>query len=64
MITINGENVEASGMTLTEYLLSVDYNIDRIAVELNGEILAKAKYDATMLNEGDKVEIVSFVGGG
>lgn len=64
MITINGENVEASGMTLTEYLLSVDYSIDRIAVELNGEILAKAKYDATMLNEGDKVEIVSFVGGG
>lgn len=64
MIIINGENKEACGMTLTEYLISADYKTDRIAVEINGAILAKTKYDTTILNEGDKVEIVSFVGGG
>lgn len=64
MITINGKKVEAIGITLTEYLLSADYQTDRIAVELNGEILPKSKYGTTTLSEGDKVEIVSFVGGG
>ena len=37
---------------------------DRIAVEINGEIIKKSDYDKTVLNDGDKIEVVSFVGGG
>ena len=33
-------------------------------VELNGEILPKAQYDSTIIADSDKIEIVSFVGGG
>lgn len=64
MITVNGESVEKNFATLGGYLRSENYNTARIAVELNGEIAPKAKYDETPLNDGDKLEIVNFVGGG
>ena len=37
---------------------------DRVAVELNREIVQRAQWTATTLNDGDKLEIVHFVGGG
>jgi thiamine biosynthesis protein ThiS len=37
---------------------------DRIAVEVNRRIIKKADWDGTSVGEGDKVEIVQFVGGG
>jgi thiamine biosynthesis protein ThiS len=37
---------------------------DRIAVELNLNIVPRDRWDATPLNEGDRLEIVHFVGGG
>ena len=64
MVTINGETQDVSGKKLTEYLLLAGYDTKRIAIELNGEILPKSEYDKTVLSNGDKVEIVSFVGGG
>ena len=36
----------------------------RVAVEINGEIVSKQKYNDTVLHSGDVVEVVSFVGGG
>ena len=36
----------------------------RVAVEINGEIVSKQKYNDTVLHAGDVVEVVSFVGGG
>ena len=64
MVTINGEDYEINGITLAEYLKTTNYDIKRIAVELNGDIVPKASYSATVLLDGDHVEIVSFVGGG
>lgn len=64
MVRINGENVNADGKTLTEYLKTTAYNLTRIAVERNGDIVPKSQYEATILCDGDMVEIVSFVGGG
>lgn len=65
MITVNGISVEnAVGETLSEYLDENGYDMKRVAVELNGDIVPKAQYDSTVLNDGDSVEIVSFVGGG
>ena len=65
MIKINGDEIEnINGITVAEYLSSSGYDAKRVAVELNGDILPKAQYDSTVLQDGDSVEIVSFVGGG
>lgn len=64
MVKINGEPLDIAGKTLAEYLASTKYDPMRIAVECNGEIIPKAKYGETVLQEGDVIEVVNFVGGG
>ncbi len=64
MVKINGEEKNAVGKTVAEYLTASGYDLKRVAVELNGDILPKAQYDSTVLQDGDSVEVVSFVGGG
>ncbi len=64
MVKINGEEKNTVGKTVAGYLKESGYDIKRVAVELNGDILPKAQYESTVLNDGDSVEIVSFVGGG
>ena len=64
MILINGEEKNCAGMTVAEYLSTTDYDPKRIALEKNGEIVPKATYADTVLQDGDVVEVVSFVGGG
>ena len=64
MVKINGVQQDIAGKTVAQYLETTDYNRSRIAVERNGEIVPKAEYDSTVLNDGDVVEVVSFVGGG
>ena len=65
MITVNGKPLEAyEGRTLQELLEARGYRLSIIAVELNGEILKKEDYATTTLHRGDRLEIVSFVGGG
>ena len=64
MICINGEKIEKAEILLSGYLEENGINPQRIAVELNGEILPKAQYSNTVLKDGDIVEIVNFVGGG
>ena len=59
---INGKEHEE--INLKDYLDQQGYDINRIAVELNGEILPKNKYNQTVIKKDDNVEIVSFVGGG
>lgn len=64
MVKINGLEFDTAGKTLAEYLLTTDYDSKRIAVERNGEIVPKAQYDETILQDDDVLEVVSFVGGG
>lgn len=65
MVKVNGEAVEnAEGLSLEDYLKKEDYTISRVAVELNGNIVPKNNYSKTLIAEGDKLEVVSFVGGG
>ena len=64
-ITLNGDPFDLSGpMTVAQLLASLDIDIRRVAVEHNLVIVKRAAFDATLLNEGDSVEIVNFVGGG
>ena len=64
MVKINGENQNMAGKTLTEYLEITNYDPKRIAVERNGEIVPKSQYSEMVLEDGDVIEVVSFVGGG
>ena len=64
MLKINGQDVNAAGKTLANYIAEAGYNQARIAVERNEEIVPKSKYSETVLADGDCVEIVNFVGGG
>ena len=64
MVTINGEEKNCAGMTVMQYLDTTAYDPKRIAVEKNGDIVPKAAYGETALQDGDVVEVVSFVGGG
>lgn len=64
MVHINGEDVNAAGKSLQEYLEENGYIIAGIAVEINEVIITKDKYSELILSDGDVVEIVSFVGGG
>lgn len=64
MVKVNGENLDIAGKTVSEYLISSNYDSKKVAVERNGEIVPKADYEKTVLEDGDNIEVVSFVGGG
>ena len=65
MITVNGKQIRlTSAMSVADYLEQNNYKVNRIAVEMNEEILPKYSYSETMLKDGDRLEVVTFVGGG
>ncbi len=64
MVKINGTEFDLAGKTVSEYLTTTNYDPRRIAVERNGDIVFKSQYDVTVMEDGDSLEIVSFVGGG
>ena len=64
-ISVNGESRTVSdGATVAVLLGDLGITEGRIAVELNRQIVPRAEHGAARLAEGDKVEIVTFVGGG
>ena len=64
MVKINGIEKDVAGMTVEQYLLAENYNIARVAVECNGDIVPKSAYASFTFKDGDMLEVVSFVGGG
>lgn len=64
-ITVNGEQRTATdGTTVRQLLEELQIPQTRVAVEINLEIAPKATYAERTLQDGDKIEIVHFVGGG
>ena len=64
-IQVNGEARDVpEGMTVTQLLQSLTIVPERVVVELNLTILKRAQLPGAVLNTGDQVEIVHFVGGG
>ena len=64
-ITLNGDPFDLPGpLTVTELLASLDIDGRRVAVEHNLVVLKRTAFDTAVVNEGDQVEIVNFVGGG
>lgn len=63
-LTINGENQVFSAETLAALVEGLGMKPDRVAVELNCEIVPRDQWPQTPLRDGDRLEIVHFVGGG
>jgi sulfur carrier protein len=64
-IQLNGDSYEINdGSNLDQLLNKLKIKRNKVAIEVNGEIVEKNKYANLILNEDDKVEIVHFIGGG
>ena len=64
-IQLNGDLYKINkGTNLNELLNNLKIQRNKVAVEVNGEIIEKNKYSKLILNSDDKVEIVHFIGGG
>ena len=64
-IQLNGDPYEVNDRTnLNELLNKLKIQKNKVAIEVNGEIVQKDKYSNLVLNKSDKVEIVHFIGGG
>ena len=64
-IQVNGEaRAWRSGGTVAELLQELKITTERVAVELNLEILDRAIFGQRQLQDGDRVEILGFIGGG
>ena len=64
-IHLNGEPREfADGLTLQSLIATLALEPTRVAIELNRSVVRRNQWAATVLQEGDQVEIVHFVGGG
>jgi len=64
-IEINGESTEvAPAIAMAALIATLDLTGKRIAVEVNGELVPRSRFDRHQLAPGDRVEIIQAVGGG
>lgn len=64
-IRLNGDPFEIPApLSITALLAQLRIEPRRVAVEHNTVVIKRARYDTTMVSDGDEVEIVNFVGGG
>jgi thiamine biosynthesis protein ThiS len=64
-LIINGESGEfVAGLPLATLIEQLGMRAERVAVELNGEIVPRDRWSRTALQDGDRLEVVHFVGGG
>ncbi len=62
---VNGEQIQLTKTTtLEEFLKEQGYNIQRIAIERNDEIVPRENFSDVMLSDSDIIEVVHFMGGG
>lgn len=62
---VNGKEMNfEENITIDELLNKLNLSKDKVVVELNLEIISKEEYSTRLINHEDKIEIVSFVGGG
>jgi thiamine biosynthesis protein ThiS len=65
IVQINGEKKEVkAGLSVASLLEELGIRPGRVVVEINRDVVARDAHGATLLKDGDAVEIVHFVGGG
>jgi len=64
-IQLNGEQHDIqAGMSVAALLRQLEIRVDQVAVEVNREIMDKGGFEGRLLQDGDRVEVMSFIGGG
>ncbi len=64
-IQVNGDSrLIGDGVTVAQLLRELGVTAPHVAVELNLEVVPRAKHSDTLLHEGDRLEVVTLVGGG
>ena len=64
-ITLNGEKYTLeTGNNIVDLIEKLGLNINKLAIERNLEIVPRSKFAMTIIEEGDKLELVHFIGGG
>jgi len=64
MVVINGEEKDAAGQNLYQFLVDEGFEIERVVVERNLEIVPRTELDKVVIQEEDSIEVLRFVGGG
>ena len=64
-LTVNGQEKDvADGTTVRQLIVELELGKAAVAVEVNRELVPKRSHDATVLQDGDNVALVTLVGGG
>lgn len=64
MVTINGKQEQAAGMSILTWLQQEGFSPENVVVEKNLEIIPRETWESVLLADGDTVEVLRFVGGG
>ncbi len=64
MVTVNGKKLNADQKSVLDVIKSLQVEPDVVVAELNQQILASSRFGETILQDGDVLELVRFVGGG
>jgi len=63
-IHLNGEQKQVTAANVAELLRELGMENRMIAIERNREVIPKSQYNETVLNHGDRIEVVHMIGGG
>ena len=63
-LMVNGDEREVDALDVAALVASLGLDVRKVAVERNLEIVPRSLYAATPLTDGDRIEIVHFIGGG
>ena len=63
-VILNGEEIETSCINVLELLAEKGIQVNKVAVEINEEIVPKSQLGEFTITENSKIEIITFVGGG
>lgn len=62
---VNGREMSFSkSITIANLLLNLNISIEKVVVEVDGEIISRDEFNSFILNENNSIEVISFVGGG
>lgn len=63
-LTVNGKPMRTDSLTIVELLGELSLDAAKVVVEHNGQVAHRERWNERALEEGDRLEIVRFVGGG
>ncbi|MEE1304011.1 MAG: sulfur carrier protein ThiS [Agathobacter sp.] len=64
MVTVNGQQKDIAGQNLQQYLTEAGFDVNRVVVERNLEIVPKDELGKITIQDQDSIEVLRFVGGG